>query len=54
MPETSFNNRGCDAPISISDVEVAPCACFIIEIAIDISRHMAQTYPLVAIGRSEI
>jgi hypothetical protein len=44
MPTTAFNNQVCNAPISISDVGVAPCACSIIEIKIDLSRHTAQTY----------
>ncbi len=43
MPATPTNNRICDAPISISDVGVAPCACSFIELKIDLSRHMEQT-----------
>jgi hypothetical protein len=37
------NNRVCGAPISISVVGVAPCACSIITIKNDLSRHTAQT-----------
>ena len=41
---TSHNNRVCDAPISVFAVGVAPCACSIIKIKIDLSRHTAQTH----------
>jgi ABC-type uncharacterized transport system substrate-binding protein len=42
--QRTANNRVCDAPISASYIGVAPCACFFIEIKIDLSRHMAQTH----------
>jgi hypothetical protein len=42
IPAPTFNNRVCDAPISRCDVGGAPCACFIIEIKIDLSSRTAQ------------
>jgi hypothetical protein len=44
LPTPAFNNRVCDVPIFVSDVGVAPCACSIIKIKIDLSRHAAQTH----------
>jgi hypothetical protein len=43
MPVAAVNNQVRDAPISRADVGVAPCACSIIEIKIDLSRHTAQS-----------
>jgi len=44
LPATAFNNRVCDAEVLELTKVAAPCACLIIEIKIDRSRHTAQTH----------